>query len=67
MPNYHRVKYGQTYFFTVVTYQRKPVLCLDESRAILKKTLMELRGRHPFKINAWVLLPESYPLHLGTP
>ena len=58
MPNYHRVKYGQTYFFTVVTYQRKPVLCLDESRAILKKTLMELRGRHPFKINAWVLLPD---------
>ena len=58
MPNYRRIKYGRTYFFTVVTHQRKPILCLDESRMFLRKALLESQNRHPFTIKAWVLLPD---------
>lgn len=58
MSNYRRSYEGNTYFFTVVTYQRQPILCLDESRSALREAINEARGAHPFKIKAWVLLPD---------
>jgi len=59
MPNYRRVKTsGTTYFFTLVTYQRQPILCLDESRASLKEVASEIARRYPFILDAWVLLPD---------
>lgn len=58
MSNYRRSYEGNTYFFTVVTYQRQPILCLEESRKALREAISAARGAHPFKIKAWVLLPD---------
>lgn len=53
---------GATYFFTVVTYQRRHFLCDDDVRAALRDAINKVRERHPFQIDAWVLLPD----HLHT-
>ena len=59
MSNYRRAKTpGGSYFFTVVTYRRQPLLTLTESRAILRSMIRETRQNHPFAIDAWVLLPK---------
>ncbi len=49
---------GGTYFFTVVTYRRREILTIPESRAILREVLNTVKQRHPFTIDAWVLLPD---------
>ena len=58
MPNYRRAREGNTYFFTVVTHQRQPILCLEESRALLREITARVRNLHPFIIEARVLLPD---------
>jgi len=59
MPNYHRVFVeGATYFFTVVTFNRLPLLTTDEGRAILHDAWLEVQGRFPFRTVAVCLLPE---------
>ena len=58
MPKYLRVKDGNTYFFTVVTFDRRPILCLEESRNTLGKIITETRKSMPFIIDAWVLMPD---------
>ncbi|MBI5190997.1 MAG: transposase [Nitrospirae bacterium] len=58
MPNYRRVKEGRTFFFTVVTHERRPLLCTDESRLALREAIKEVRERFPFDIDAWVLMPD---------
>ena len=58
MPNYQRARGGNTYFFTVVTYQRRPFLCLEESRSVLREVIGMVRGAHPFSIEARLLLPD---------
>jgi putative transposase len=58
MPNYRRVRDARTYFFTVVTWQRQPILCLDLSRRILRELVDALRATRPFDVDAWVLLPD---------
>jgi putative transposase len=58
MPNYRRARDGRTYFFTAVTYNRRPFLCSEENRTILKQIIEEVRRSRPFEINAWVLLPD---------
>ena len=59
MPNYRRaITEGRTYFFTVVTYQRQPFLCPEESRTILRSAVQKTLQIHPFCIDAWVLLPD---------
>jgi putative transposase len=49
---------GGCYFFTVVTYARRPILCDAEVRAALRAAIEEVRIKRPFTINAWVLLPD---------
>jgi len=49
---------GGTYFFTVVTYRRREILTIPESRAILREVLNTVKQQHPFTIDAWVLLPD---------
>jgi REP element-mobilizing transposase RayT len=45
MPNYRRAFVeGASYFFSVVTYGRLPVLTRDESRAILHDAWLDVRG-----------------------
>ena len=58
MPNYRRVREGDTYFFTLVTFARQPILCLEESRRLLRQAIDGVRQVHPFAVEAWVLLPE---------
>ncbi len=59
MPNYRRLWVpGGTFFFTVVSYRRQPVLCDPPVRAALRKAIAVARRKHPFTINAWVLLPD---------
>lgn len=49
---------GGTWFFTVVTDRRQPVLCRTEVLAILGSVLREERQRRPFRIPATVVLPD---------
>ena len=58
MSNYRRAKGGSTYFFTVVTHNRQPILCLTDSIKALKATITAVRKEKPFEVKAWVLLPD---------
>ncbi|MBI5454568.1 MAG: transposase [Deltaproteobacteria bacterium] len=58
MPDYRRSRDGRVYFFTVVTYMRQPVLCLDDSISALAETTLEVQQDRPFEIKAWVILPD---------
>jgi len=59
MPNYKRLKScGSTYFFTVVTHQRRPIFYIPECIEHLRSSIIETRRSYPFLIEAWVLLPE---------
>lgn len=49
---------GGTYFFTLVTYRRRLLLCDAPVRAALRDAIRTVRARHPFTIDAWVLLPD---------
>ncbi len=49
---------GGTYFFTVVTYQREKILCTPGNVALLRQVFTQVKERHPFKIDAFVLLPD---------
>ncbi len=58
MSNYKRARDGCSYFFTVVTYGRQAILCLDESRTALRPAIREVREEKPLEVKAWVLLPD---------
>ncbi len=59
MPNYRRFyRPGGSYFFTHVTYQRYPWLCTDLGRQALRDAIIAVRRKHPFTIDAFVLLPD---------
>ena len=61
--HYRRAKInGATYFFTVVTHDRKPFLCHPENVKLLRQALRSTMERHPIEIDAFVLLPD----HLHT-
>ena len=59
MPDYRRYYVpGGTYFFTVVTHLRRPILGDELGRRCLREAINEIRGTRPFKMQAIVLLPE---------
>ena len=63
MPEYRRIKTkGGTYFFTVITNLRQPILTTEEVRLALHQGIQRARQTLPFQIDAWVLLPD----HLHT-
>ena len=41
-----------------MTYRRRPVLCDPQVRSALRVAVKAVQLRHPFTIDAWVLLPE---------
>ena len=47
-----------SYFFTVVTYRRRPILCDEAIRHTLRAAIEMVRVKRPFVIDAWVLLPD---------
>ena len=49
---------GATYFYTVNTYLRQPILTLPEVRATLREAIEHVRESLPFKIDAWVLMSD---------
>ena len=58
MPNYRRARHDSTYFFTLVARDRQPVLCEQVVRLLLRQSIEKLRVKRPFRIDAWVLLPD---------
>ena len=58
MSNYRRARVpGATYFFTVNLRDRRSDLLVREID-LLRATVRATRVRHPFHIDAWVVLPE---------
>jgi putative transposase len=49
---------GGTFFFTVVTERRAPILDLAPARTALRDAIRACRDRWPFRIEAMVLLPD---------
>ncbi len=63
MPNYRRAyQEGGTFFFTVVTYLRRPLLGDQKSVDLLDECFESVRGIHPFQTEALVVMPD----HLHT-
>jgi putative transposase len=59
---YLRNRAGRTYFFTVVTDERRPILTTALGRDCLRAAFDHTRATRPFELTAIVLLPE----HLHT-
>jgi putative transposase len=38
---------GTTYFFTVVTYRRRPILCEPDTIALRREAFKTVKQRHP--------------------
>ena len=49
---------GGSYFFTVVTERRQRILTEPAMRAALRESIETVRATRPFRIEAWVLLPD---------
>jgi putative transposase len=59
MPNYRRARItGGTYFFTVVTRRRLPLLASAPAVSALRDSLAAVMARHPFTMDAIVVLPD---------
>lgn len=48
---------GAFYFFTLVSYNRKKILCEDDFLQAFKNSIKQVQ-QHPFEIIAWVQLPD---------
>jgi putative transposase len=56
---YRRAKVkGGTYFFTLVTYKRIKIFTLAENVSLLRSSIKKVMHKHPFRIDAFVLLPD---------
>ena len=56
---YRRAKLeGGTYFFTVVTYNRIKIFSKSHHVELLRQAFRKIIKQHPFKIDAFVLLPD---------
>ena len=59
MPEYRRHYHkGGSYFFTIVTHQRQKILLNEDMRLALRESIGEISETLPFKVDAWVLLPD---------
>lgn len=58
MPNYKRSYYGRTYFFTVVTHNRKPLFWDATVVDLLRAAIRNVQATNPFEIDAIVVLPD---------
>ena len=59
MPDYRRAyQEGGTFFFTVVTYRRRPLLGDQRAIDLLYECFEIVRGLHPFDTKALVVLPD---------
>jgi len=58
MSRYRRALTGSTYFFTLIAYRRRPILCDDAILRALRDAILAVRARRPFTIDAWIQLPD---------
>lgn len=59
MPNYRRNFIpGGTYFFTIVTYNRKPIFKNNEAKKLLWQIYLEVQKQKPFTSEVFCLLPD---------
>ena len=58
MSRYRRARTGSTYFFTLVSYERRPILCHEALRKLLRVAVQNVRVQRPFEIDAWVQMPD---------
>src|SRR4030067_528401 len=59
MSDYTRARIaGGTYFFTLVTFDRRPILTTPLARACLRAALHATRAHQPFQLDAICLLPD---------
>ena len=59
MSNYIRAKFtGGLYFFTLVTFNRRPFLTSPLARKTLRFVWKDVQSRYPFEVNAICLLPD---------
>ena len=49
---------GGTFFFTVVTHQRRPLLTSAAARDVLRIAMQQVKTTRPFRIEASVLMPD---------
>ncbi len=56
---YRRLKIeGASYFFTLVTQERRKLFADDETVALLDTAIERVKARHPFDVEAQVIMPE---------
>ncbi|MDB5799214.1 MAG: transposase [Rhodocyclales bacterium] len=68
MPDYRRAwQPGGTYFFTVNLLHRRGNDLLTRHIELLRQVVREVQERHPFKIHAWIVLPEHLHCILELP
>jgi putative transposase len=53
---------GGTFFFTAVAYRRQPLFGEPAAFALLQDVLREVKAQRPFRMEAWVVLPDH--LHM---
>jgi putative transposase len=59
MPNYKRwFRGGGTYFFTIVTFNRRKIFRSSHARESLHRAIAEVRASRPFEMLGVVLLPD---------
>jgi putative transposase len=62
MPEYRRwYVSGGTFFFTLVTECRRPILATDVARRCLHEAIDKVQTERPFELVAVVLLPDHLP------
>ncbi len=49
---------GGSFFFTVVTEQRRPILATAEAVRVLREAVRKVRSQRPFTLDAMVVLPD---------
>jgi putative transposase len=68
MPEYRRANIpGAMYFFTVVTFQRRPFLTTDAARSCLRESIRWVQEKHPFAVEGIVILPDHLHILWGLP
>jgi putative transposase len=58
MSRFRRARAGSTYFFTLVAWRRRPILCEPDLLKATRDAIEAVRTRRPFIIDAWVQLPD---------
>lgn len=57
--NYRRIKVeGASYFFTLVTQERRRLFADADAVAMLESAIARVIERHPFEVEAQVIMPD---------